>query len=295
MQLLMRGPQIDDFVSHRRAPANRFDFSFLEPCPPSDLSIHGDLDWVAPLKEVMGPHRKAENLQGRRHRACRRVRGQPLLRGQARAADFGSGRLSRQTARRACAHRHPGARYGSRDRFRAEPTGDGSRRAGGAWRLEVGGVCRRFCQTPKLGALYSLGELASYFVAIALHCINSLKTATKDRCRRALKEEKTMSLIKEIDYGTPESLVRETRHADDRRQERHRSGGHVDHAGGDGGRESKSPSSARPTASRPSAPAAFASSRSRDATARRPPAPRRSRRASTSRRRRPASPPSAAA
>ena len=52
MQLLMRRPQIDEFVSIA-APANRFDFSFLAPCPPSDLFIHGDLDRVAPLKEVI--------------------------------------------------------------------------------------------------------------------------------------------------------------------------------------------------------------------------------------------------
>jgi len=52
MQLLMRRPHIEEFVSIA-APANRFDFSFLEPCPPSDLFIHGDLDRVAPLKEVI--------------------------------------------------------------------------------------------------------------------------------------------------------------------------------------------------------------------------------------------------
>ena len=42
MQLLMRRPQIEEFVSIA-APANRFDFSFLEPCPRSDLFIRGDL------------------------------------------------------------------------------------------------------------------------------------------------------------------------------------------------------------------------------------------------------------
>ena len=52
MQLLMRRHEIQEFVSIA-APANRFDFSFLEPCPPSDLFIHGDLDRVAPLKEVI--------------------------------------------------------------------------------------------------------------------------------------------------------------------------------------------------------------------------------------------------
>jgi len=111
MQLLMRRPQIDEFVSIT-APANRFDFSFLEPCPPSDLFIHGDLDRVVPLKEVI---EQIDELKTHKDAVIEHAlvpRGQPLLRGQARAADFGSGRLSRQTARRACAHRHLGARHG---------------------------------------------------------------------------------------------------------------------------------------------------------------------------------------
>ena len=33
-------------------PANRFDFSFLAPCPSSGLIVHGDADRVAPLKDV---------------------------------------------------------------------------------------------------------------------------------------------------------------------------------------------------------------------------------------------------
>jgi len=52
MQLLMRRPEIEGFVAIA-APANRFDFSFLAPCPRSGLFIHGDLDRVAPLKEVI--------------------------------------------------------------------------------------------------------------------------------------------------------------------------------------------------------------------------------------------------
>jgi hypothetical protein len=47
-----RRHQIEEFVSVA-APANRFYFSFLEPSPPSDLFIHGDLDRVAPLQEVI--------------------------------------------------------------------------------------------------------------------------------------------------------------------------------------------------------------------------------------------------
>jgi alpha/beta superfamily hydrolase len=40
MQLLMRRPEIEGFISI--APmANRYDFSFLAPCPSSGLIVHG--------------------------------------------------------------------------------------------------------------------------------------------------------------------------------------------------------------------------------------------------------------
>jgi len=51
MQLLMRRPEIEGFISVA-PPANRFDFSFLAPCPSSGLIVHGDNDRVAPLKDV---------------------------------------------------------------------------------------------------------------------------------------------------------------------------------------------------------------------------------------------------
>lgn len=51
MQLLMRRPEIEGFVSVA-APANRFDFSFLAPCPSSGLFVHGSEDRVAPHHEV---------------------------------------------------------------------------------------------------------------------------------------------------------------------------------------------------------------------------------------------------
>ena len=89
-----------------------------------------------------------------------------------------------------------------------------------------------------------------------------------------------MALVKEIDYGTP-AVARRT------------NAGHPDHRRRDGHACPRAPrscarrwmpasrcrSSAPPTASRPSAPAACAWSRSRAAPARPPPAPRRSRRA----------------
>ena len=51
MQLLMRRPEIDGFVSVS-PPANLFDFSFLAPCPSSGLIIHGDKDEVVPQAAV---------------------------------------------------------------------------------------------------------------------------------------------------------------------------------------------------------------------------------------------------
>nr|WP_276328589.1 alpha/beta hydrolase [Nitrospirillum amazonense] len=47
MQLLMRRPEIDGFVSVA-PPANMFDFSFLAPCPSSGLIVHGDKDELVP-------------------------------------------------------------------------------------------------------------------------------------------------------------------------------------------------------------------------------------------------------
>ena len=51
MQLLMRRPEIDGFLSIA-PPANLYDFSFLAPCPSSGLVIHGDRDDVVPPDSV---------------------------------------------------------------------------------------------------------------------------------------------------------------------------------------------------------------------------------------------------
>ena len=51
MQLLMRRPEIEGFISIA-PPANLYDFSFLAPCPSSGLIIHGDKDRVAPPRTV---------------------------------------------------------------------------------------------------------------------------------------------------------------------------------------------------------------------------------------------------
>jgi alpha/beta superfamily hydrolase len=51
MQLLMRRPEIDGFISVA-PPANLFDFSFLAPCPASGLIIQGDQDQLVPMETV---------------------------------------------------------------------------------------------------------------------------------------------------------------------------------------------------------------------------------------------------
>ncbi|MFO1171893.1 MAG: alpha/beta hydrolase [Hyphomicrobiaceae bacterium] len=51
MQLLMRRPEIEGFVSVA-PPANLYDFSFLAPCPSSGLFINGEKDRVVPSHSV---------------------------------------------------------------------------------------------------------------------------------------------------------------------------------------------------------------------------------------------------
>ncbi len=51
MQLLMRRPEIDGFIAVA-PPADRFDFSFLAPCPASGLIIQGDRDQLVPMEAV---------------------------------------------------------------------------------------------------------------------------------------------------------------------------------------------------------------------------------------------------
>ncbi|WP_343559500.1 alpha/beta hydrolase [Kiloniella sp. b19] len=51
MQLLMRRPEINGFVSIA-PPANMFDFSFLAPCPSSGLILQGERDDVVPEASV---------------------------------------------------------------------------------------------------------------------------------------------------------------------------------------------------------------------------------------------------
>lgn len=51
MQLLMRRPEINSFIS-LAPPANNYDFSFLAPCPSSGLLIHGSDDNIVPEDSV---------------------------------------------------------------------------------------------------------------------------------------------------------------------------------------------------------------------------------------------------
>src|SRR3954469_4338094 len=63
MQLLMRRPEIEGFISVA-PPANRFDFSFLAPCPSSGLIVHGDSDAAVPHKDVTGRVDKLKTQKG---------------------------------------------------------------------------------------------------------------------------------------------------------------------------------------------------------------------------------------
>jgi hypothetical protein len=63
MQLLMRRPEIEGFISIA-AMANRYDFSFLAPCPASGLFVHGDQDRVAPAGEVVSVIDKVKVQKG---------------------------------------------------------------------------------------------------------------------------------------------------------------------------------------------------------------------------------------
>jgi len=63
MQLLMRRPEIDGFISIA-PPANLYDFSFLAPCPSSGLVLHGDKDAVVPMEAVKGLVERLKTQKG---------------------------------------------------------------------------------------------------------------------------------------------------------------------------------------------------------------------------------------
>jgi hypothetical protein len=51
MQLLMRRPEIEGFISIA-PPANMYDFGFLAPCPSSGLVVQGAADRIVPEDSV---------------------------------------------------------------------------------------------------------------------------------------------------------------------------------------------------------------------------------------------------
>ncbi len=56
MQIMMRRPEINNFLV-AAPPCNKYDFSFLSPCPVSGLIVHGTADSITPvsaLKELTG-------------------------------------------------------------------------------------------------------------------------------------------------------------------------------------------------------------------------------------------------
>ncbi|HEY1364447.1 MAG TPA: alpha/beta hydrolase [Xanthobacteraceae bacterium] len=63
MQLLMRRPEIEGFISIA-PPANLYDFSFLAPCPSSGMIVHGDKDAVVPARDVSGLVEKLKTQRG---------------------------------------------------------------------------------------------------------------------------------------------------------------------------------------------------------------------------------------
>jgi uncharacterized protein len=63
MQLLMRRPEIEGFLSIA-AMANRYDYTFLAPCPSSGLFIHGEQDRVSPAKESISSIDKVKVQKG---------------------------------------------------------------------------------------------------------------------------------------------------------------------------------------------------------------------------------------
>ncbi|MEJ2123854.1 MAG: alpha/beta hydrolase, partial [Alphaproteobacteria bacterium] len=63
MQLLMRRPEIDGFISVA-PPANLYDFSFLAPCPSSGVMINGEEDRVVPPESVKTLVEKLKTQKG---------------------------------------------------------------------------------------------------------------------------------------------------------------------------------------------------------------------------------------
>ena len=63
MQLLMRRPEISNFISVS-PPADRYDFTFLAPCPSDGLILQGTSDKVVPEADVTKLVNRLSNQKG---------------------------------------------------------------------------------------------------------------------------------------------------------------------------------------------------------------------------------------
>ncbi len=63
MQLLMRRPEINGFVSVA-PPVNSLDFTFLAPCPSSGIIINGTKDTVTPPEDILTLVKRLQNQKG---------------------------------------------------------------------------------------------------------------------------------------------------------------------------------------------------------------------------------------
>ena len=63
LQLLMRRPEIEDFVAIA-PPVNMFDFSFLTPCPSNGMVIQGGADETVPADQVTALAEKLQSQKG---------------------------------------------------------------------------------------------------------------------------------------------------------------------------------------------------------------------------------------
>lgn len=74
MQLLMRRPEIDGYVSVA-PPANLYDFNFLAPCPSEGLIIQGDKDLVVNIESVNKLVEKLRDQRGEQGVDYRVIKG----------------------------------------------------------------------------------------------------------------------------------------------------------------------------------------------------------------------------
>ena len=92
MQLLMRRPEIESFISVA-PPANMLDFNFLAPCPASGQIIHGEADEIVPEPFVAKLVAQTVEPARRQYRLSRDPRRQPFLCRSSRYPDRAMSRI----------------------------------------------------------------------------------------------------------------------------------------------------------------------------------------------------------